>query len=657
MSTSKNQARFLEGDWVRCADRDNIGQVVRVEGGPKVQVIFLEGEPAEATVWLDQELLSLLDRAGSSNKGRAGPRATSGRSNHDDHVGGRPNVSAYDSWVMSRVLSSDAPLNGEFDAMVPEYRRIAEHLAHRPLPERQLLFDAWLVGQPDPDAIVKAIAEQDPQGPAPPSETGEDPDDWGPLALEELPEALPFPVEVFPPSLQAYCREVAASKLASIDFVGVAMLAVAGAAIGQSVSINIKHKWTEAALLYCGLVAPPGKVKSPVISTVAEPLTDIDHRLREESQQRIREWRDAKEETEESEDEAAVGPEPPRLRAVVRDITRESLVLVLRDNPRGVLCDPDELAGWVASFGEYKGRGGSDRRFWLSVWGCAPVSVDRKGGREATLVPHPFVTVLGGLPPDMLNVLSDEQGRIDGFIDRILFSYPEEFPVQYWTDEELSAQAERDWAEAIDQLHGTPMDIGDDRRDGPRLVDFTHEARQAWVSWFNVQANEMEEVGDRHAGAWSKMRAHAARFGLIMSRLRAVCEAPYVPSEQLPGPIEAIDVDGAIKLTTYFKSHLLRVAHRMTGGLGDPDASRIIAWIRRKRLSEFRETDVGADLRRFRKDSEALTAALESLLEAGVIRLRLEKPDPSQRGPKPSPMYEVHPDLFGPTSADAREAN
>ena len=67
----------------------------------------------------------------------------------------------------------------------------------------------------------------------------------------------------------------------------------------------------------------------------------------------------------------------------------------------------DWPSAWVASFNEYKGKGGSDRQFWLSVWSCAEVSVDRKGGRESTYVPHPFASVVGGLPPAMLGSLAE----------------------------------------------------------------------------------------------------------------------------------------------------------------------------------------------------------------------------------------------------------
>src|SRR5262249_3786284 len=60
---------------------------------------------------------------------------------------------------------------------------------------------------------------------------------WPPLRLAEPPRVRPFPVQVLPPPLRRYCREVAAATLAPVDLVGSTMLAVAGAAIGQSVQV------------------------------------------------------------------------------------------------------------------------------------------------------------------------------------------------------------------------------------------------------------------------------------------------------------------------------------------------------------------------------------------------------------------------------------
>ncbi|MGO8903406.1 MAG: DUF3987 domain-containing protein [Isosphaeraceae bacterium] len=481
---------------------------------------------------------------------------------------------------------------------------------------------------------------------------------WPPLRFSEPPRALPFPVDVFPLAIQRFCRELAEATLAPVDFVGVSTLATAGAAIGQSINIRTKRGWNEPPLLNVIIVAPPGKTKSPVIRAVVKPLSEIDRRLREDSARERAAWEDRKKAHAKDDSKPPPGPEPPQLRAIVKDITRESLVIILADNPRGVLCDPDEASAWVASFNEYKGKGGSDRQFWLSIWGSAAVSVDRKGGRESTYVAFPFVSVLGGLPPDMLTSLRDERGRNDGFLDRIMFSYPDEFPPQRWTERELSPEAESDWSDVIGRLFAIRMRV-DGEKTLPHLVSFTSEAKTIWVDWFNRHADEMEgpEFSERQAGAWSKLRAHAARFALILSRLRLACD-PCSPeaSNTLP-PVAAGDVRGAVKLVDYFKSHLARIGHQMTAGIGSAEAKALADWIKRHRLSMFRESEVREHLRRFRDKPADLAAAINALKALGAIRPRPEPPEPGKRGPKLSPAYDVHPDLLGAPGNSADSAN
>jgi hypothetical protein len=475
---------------------------------------------------------------------------------------------------------------------------------------------------------------------------------WQPIRYQDLPPASPFPVEVFPEKIQRYCREVSETMLAPIDFAGVSMLTTAGAAIGQSVNVSPKPDWVEAPNLLSVIVATPGKAKSPVIRAVVKPLTEIDQRLREQSKRSRSDWQRVKDSGEDP------GPEPPQQRKTVKDITREALALVLEDNPAGVLCDPDEATSWVASFNEYKTKG-SDRQFWLSIWSCTEISVDRKSKREAINVKTPFASVLGSIQPAMLGLLGDEQGRNDGFLDRIIFSYPCDFPPQYWTETRLSEQSQQDWQQAIERLSNTPMLEGEVKRS--HSVEFSPEAKNLWVNWFNELADETESpaFAERQAGAWSKLRAHVARFALILSRLRCATELCSVKeddevlggwaSEYAPVlPIEAVDVDGAIKLAKYFKSHILRVNHQMTGGLASPDARQVVNWIKRKNAKFFRSADIATDLRRFYEEPKKLDDALDYLVERNVIRAKIEFAPPSKKGRKPTPAFEVNPSLLRP---------
>ena len=188
---------------------------------------------------------------------------------------------------------------------------------------------------------------------------------WPELFLSEGPEAVPFPVEVFPEALKRFCLGAARVTLTPPDIVGASMLAVASAAIGQSVQLSLKRTWKESTLLYVLIVADPGRKKSPASTLVIAPLMKIDAQLRNQCREEQAIWdADRKDKNKETRT-------PPLQRcAIVKDITRETLVAILADNPRGVLVDPDEATSWVASFNEYKAKG-SDRQFWLSIWGAS----------------------------------------------------------------------------------------------------------------------------------------------------------------------------------------------------------------------------------------------------------------------------------------------
>ncbi|MEJ7637917.1 MAG: DUF3987 domain-containing protein [Singulisphaera sp.] len=99
-----------------------------------------------------------------------------------------------------------------------------------------------------------------------------------------------------------------------------------------------------------------------------------------------------KEEWDRQDEGRPPGPAPGRCQLITA-----SLVIVLQENPRGVLCFLDELSAWVAGMNQYKTKG-TDRQFWLSVWACETVSVDRKGaGNPSSSLS--LAVVVGGLPP------------------------------------------------------------------------------------------------------------------------------------------------------------------------------------------------------------------------------------------------------------------
>ena len=184
-------------------------------------------------------------------------------------------------------------------------------------------------------------------------------DAWPDLDNFDEPEVMPFPVNVLPIDLREFVYQISQSMTCPIDFVGVPMLIVAGAAIGNSRAIRLKPSWLERPILYGGCIGHPGTAKSPPLSATVAPLCEIQERFSAEWYVEMEEWKAIPKNER---------PDRPEMeRVLCNDATVEALARVLASNPRGVLLYRDELVGWTRSFDQYKGHG-EDSQFWLSCW-------------------------------------------------------------------------------------------------------------------------------------------------------------------------------------------------------------------------------------------------------------------------------------------------
>lgn len=555
-----------------------------------------------------------------------------------------------DAWVAKRLLS-DKQDASDLEIASPAFRGEAGKLAETSFEDKQRERDfyKWLDAQGDifADAFEAAMRAVDPQGPPPPADeplaTG---DEWPPLRLKEAPKAEPFPLDVFPPMLARFAQEVADSVRTAADIPALGMLTVAGAAIGQSVQAYVDRGWTQPALLYAVAIARPGRGKTPALRYAVQPLSNIDKRLRAESRQAKADWEEARDEAREG--GPPPGPEPPQLRAITKDVTRESVAIILKENPRGVLRFLDEALAWVNSWNQYKGGKGTDEQFELSLYDCDTLSVDRKGGREGIYIEHPFSAFLGGIQPKLVHKLRGEGGTDNGFHDRIAFACPDTFPKRIRTKGGVSEEAERAWSEAIERLHAVPMRVIDDEDVQPWYASLRPEADDRFTAWVEANGEAIEQADDEdREGMLAKAEGRLIRLALILSRLRLACDPsrPLLEGDRVP-PIELEDIEGAERLTAYFINHADRVAVSLHGGARSANASTVLRWIKRHRKGEFREADVRNHLRGFHGNPAALTDALESLERDGAIRPKPEPSIPGKRGPKSTPLYEVRPELL-----------
>jgi hypothetical protein len=406
------------------------------------------------------------------------------------------------------------------------------------------------------------------------------------------PEPQPWPPEVFPPSLAAFHREVAEATSTPADFAGLAMLVTAAAAIGNSRAVCLKQNaWYEGPRFYAANVGDPASGKTPAMDVVVKPYQALQFTLLNEYKSKQTAYENAQSEYDKVVKENRTLPEdqrkplpdlqeeptPPE-RFVAVDATVESLAPLLEQNPRGLLMPQDEGVAWVRGMGQYKGGRGNDRQFWLSNWSGKGHMVDRKSqGAVPISIPRPFVNVLCGLPPDMLNELADAQGRNDGFLHRVLFTFPRAVGGTDWTEATVSQESKEAWADTLSRLRTLAMQELDDGVLGYRVVHLSAVAKERWISWWNLHAAEMRglELPASLVGPWGKLKSYAARIALVLHYLW------QVQTNEDEGDIEVASVERAVRLVDYFKSHLRLVYLRLRQTPEDNHLFEVLDWIRR----------------------------------------------------------------------------
>jgi Protein of unknown function (DUF3987) len=583
-------------------------------------------------------------------------------------------LSPRDAWFFAKALVELA-LEPEDRLISRPNRTLARLLAETPADGRKQIWEEHLSTLPESeaDAWIEAVTAINPADPPPEDDT------WRqPLAFK-LPPVEAFPLETYPAPVAHLIRHGARSIGCPLDFLALAVLSVAGAAIGRSASLYLKNRYFASASIYAACVGLPGDGKSPAVSVVANPMRRIDQANFEDWEgERIRfqvlteEYQQASKAAKSKDSDGLADvpkkPAPPVMkRVVVGDITIESMDGIMEQNPRGLLLVLDEASALMASMNQYRGGKGSDRQWYMSTWSGESRTVDRKGNAENVpiRVPHPFLGIVGGIVPDMVGSFCDERGRHDGFIDRFLFTYPDPVPKNGWREEGIPDEVATEWSKIVSRLHATPMGKANSGSTPsvPQVVHLSPEGRTAWCEMINAHHAEQREAGfpPSLSGPWAKLEQYAGRLVLVLHMLELASDLSRDMST-IP-EVSSTTVRNAALLLSYLKSHTRRVREAMKararGEEGNEEVQTILKWIFRRRSESFSRRDLTRDLSStFSRRAKALEEALSWLALHECIR---RHPDPARpsgsRGRTPSPVYLVNPYLFGPQNCQKRESD
>ncbi len=443
-------------------------------------------------------------------------------------------------------------------------------------------------------------------------------------AKEPPAQYKPFPVEALPEAARGFIT--AGSKAIGCDlaFIALPLLSVLGAAIGNSRRLRVKCTWHAPAIVWAAIVGESGTAKSPAFKLALKALREIQRQAMREHEtaqteygkamllheKRMAEWKRDKKTL----DDPPMPPDPPTpKRYIVSDTTVEGLAPILRDNPRGLLLERDELAGWLGSFDRYAKSNSGDSANWLSMFDGESLTVDRKTGQPRTIyVPSAAVCVTGGIQPVILNRVLGTEHRESGLAARLLLASPPRRPKK-WTEAELHESVENAIADVIGRLLSLEMAEDGDGNPRPALVGMSNDAKAAFIAYYNAHNQEQMDLTGELSAAWSKLEGYAARLALLIHLVRWAANDPALTDADT---LDLASMNAAITLATWFKGEALRVYAILGESEADREQRRLVEWIA-NRGGEVTARDVQMGCRWLR-ESGAAEAALTELVSAGL---------------------------------------
>ncbi len=332
---------------------------------------------------------------------------------------------------------------------------------------------------------------------------------------------LVFPIDIFPNTIQNYILECHKTLNSSIDYMGCSFMWMSSVIIGNSMQIQVKNGWRETTNLWISVVGKAGLGKTPSISNIINPLMKANNN---EVKQYIKlndkylHYKSLDKEEQKLTEEIK---KPFKTQFIVNDITLEALVDLHEESDNSVGVFKDELAGWFKDMNKY--RAGSDLEFWLSSWSGKSVSLNRKTSKSA-FVEKPLIPVLGGIQPSILNIFYTEENKDNGFIDRMLLSFPD-LEIEVYNDNEMSDEI-LEWYHACiinfyDSVKKQLIVRDIDHEIQPKVAHYSDEAKKEWIRIFNEITNTQNSNDENEymKSMLPKQKSYIPRFALIINTI------------------------------------------------------------------------------------------------------------------------------------------
>lgn len=378
------------------------------------------------------------------------------------------------------------------------------------------------------------------------------------LRNEDRVIAPEFPFEVFPERIRRIIEDCHQFLSYPRDFTACGILAAGAIAIART--CKAVYQWDEYSTLYMAVVAPPGTAKT-------HPLLFALHPIIQQNKQAIKDYNRTLREL--ADNQTPTGTLADK-QCLFGDFTIESLVKAAVTNKRGISVYMDELGGFFKNFNRY--NAGSEQEFWLSNWSGSPYSVTRMGRKY--FLEWLCINIVGTIQPSLLDELGKGGRTQNGFVERILFCYPEKVNIIKLKRRNQRSDTKhiilKNYIPIIQTLLDKQLALQgiEDEDDQPHEIYFGPEADDLITDYVNELKDRMDAHDNEYLrNVYSKMQTYTIRFALLINRIRYACECQ--DNRDFPPVDEQVirldDVEKARILAEYFLTHALKAHNAISG--------------------------------------------------------------------------------------------
>jgi hypothetical protein len=248
------------------------------------------------------------------------------------------------------------------------------------------------------------------------------------------------------------------------------------------------------------------------------------------------------------------------------DTTIEALISLHNESKNAIGVFKDELDGWFKDMNKY--REGSDKQQWLSIWSNESIIVNRLS-RGDLYINSPFIPVLGGIQPEILDSHFTNDNISSGFIDRFLFSYPNNLKAEEFNNEELPEKLIEWYENTILKMNDNIIHIikkDDNNEIIPFICKLDNEAKTEWIRVFNkyVSLQNSEDEPEMFKSMIAKIKTYIPRLALIIHFIDTYFNDEVIKEIK----VKKESILKAEKLTEYF---VLQFKKIKTDGLENKD--------------------------------------------------------------------------------------